>query len=260
MAGEQIGFGDLSASERGDFRVRFVYDASSAPEPQPIEFPKGEPTCMPENLRPISETLLVDPKTMGIKNIVLYPDPKRTNFEAAELVNDSEDDSRKAVIELTVQNCTYQPHVSIVRVGQRLKLNNSDIFGHNPSFLFFANLPESRLQPPGEAYIFQPQLGEPAPTPIQCNIHPWMKAYVLVVDHPFAEVSDEAGQIVVRNLPLGRTMTYRIWHESLGRLTATLVTNRQSLIDVVNNRFELQLDSEESDWGEIRLSPSMLGR
>jgi len=57
---------------------------------------------------------------------------------------------------------------------------------------------------------------EPAPIPVDCNIHPWMKSYVVVLDHPFAAVSDENGDLTIKGLPAGEELVFRVYHEAGG--------------------------------------------
>ncbi len=38
----------------------------------------------------------------------------------------------------------------------------------------------------------------------KCDVHPWMFAYVGVVDHPFFAVTDKDGSFKISNLPAGK--------------------------------------------------------
>jgi hypothetical protein len=51
--------------------------------------------------------------------------------------------------------------------------------------------------------------------PFICNVHPWMKSYVGVVEHPFFSVSGDNGQFEIKDLPAG-TYVIEAWHEKLG--------------------------------------------
>ena len=58
-------------------------------------------------------------------------------------------------------------------------------------------------------------LPEPVPVTVQCDIHPWEKAYWLVVDHPFAAKTEANGSFEIKNVPFGRHV-FRVWHERIG--------------------------------------------
>jgi hypothetical protein len=47
---------------------------------------------------------------------------------------------------------------------------------------------------------------------IKCDIHPWMSAWVGVLDHPYFSVTSETGAYGIVNLPPGR-FRITVWHE-----------------------------------------------
>jgi hypothetical protein len=51
---------------------------------------------------------------------------------------------------------------------------------------------------------------------IQCDIHPWMHAYLFVMEHPFFAVTDDHGGYTIEGLPPGE-YSLAIWHEKLGK-------------------------------------------
>ena len=51
--------------------------------------------------------------------------------------------------------------------------------------------------------------------PVKCNIHPWMKAYVGVVSHPYFAVTGDDGSFELKDLPPG-DYTIQVWHEKYG--------------------------------------------
>ena len=53
---------------------------------------------------------------------------------------------------------------------------------------------------------------ERAPFSSECAIHPWMRFWTLVVDHPYAAVTDANGNFTIPDLPAGKH-TFKIWHE-----------------------------------------------
>ena len=64
-----------------------------------------------------------------------------------------------------------------------------------------ARLPEG----PGEALV---RLG--------CDVHPWMRGWLVVIEHGLAAVTDAAGSYAIRDVPAG-AYTLSVWHEVLGR-------------------------------------------
>ncbi|HUS07678.1 MAG TPA: carboxypeptidase regulatory-like domain-containing protein [Bryobacteraceae bacterium] len=114
------------------------------------------------------------------------------------------------------QGCVYKPHVAGAVIGQTVEFRNSDETNHN-----IHPLPEQNP----EWNESQPPKGSPKPKtfdrqevmiPIKCNIHPWMRAYLGVVRHPFFAVTGTDGTFTIAGLPPGK-YTLEVWHERYGR-------------------------------------------
>ncbi len=56
---------------------------------------------------------------------------------------------------------------------------------------------------------------------VKCDIHPWMNAYVAVVDHPYYAVTGPDGSFELENLPPG-TYTIEAWHEKYDVIERTI--------------------------------------
>ena len=58
---------------------------------------------------------------------------------------------------------------------------------------------------------------------IKCDVHPWMKSWVLVQNHPFFAVTDENGNYNIDNIPPG---TYEViaWQEKFKMKRSILKT------------------------------------
>lgn len=124
----------------------------------------------------------------------------------------------ESAVVLDQQKCRYVPRVLGVQVGQALTIRNSDTLLHtvradaatNPRFNVATPLKGfevTRTFPAAEVMV-----------PIECDMHPWMHAYVGVLEHPFFSVTDQAGNFSVKGLPAG-TFTLVAWHERLGTVT-----------------------------------------
>jgi hypothetical protein len=110
--------------------------------------------------------------------------------------------------------CNYTPHIVAMQTGQPLKIKNSDDTLHNI---------HPRPTVNAEFNIGQPRKGmESTKTfdkkevmfPVGCDVHPWMRAYISVLDNPFYAVSKEDGTFEIKGLPPG---DYEIeaYHEKL---------------------------------------------
>jgi hypothetical protein len=55
----------------------------------------------------------------------------------------------------------------------------------------------------------------------QCDVHPWMFAWVSVFDHPYFAVSGADGKFIIKNVPPGK-YTLEATHRKLGTQTVEI--------------------------------------
>jgi hypothetical protein len=58
--------------------------------------------------------------------------------------------------------------------------------------------------------------------PVRCNVHPWMKSYIGVVDNPFYAVTGKDGSFSLKGLPPG-DYTIGVWTATFGAQERHLV-------------------------------------
>jgi len=99
--------------------------------------------------------------------------------------------------------CDYQPHMVVLMTGQPLKIRNSDDTLHNihprPTVNKEFNIGQPRKGMEVTKSFEKPELM----IPTGCDVHPWMRAYVSVLTHPFFSVTKEDGSYEIRALPDG---------------------------------------------------------
>ena len=102
-------------------------------------------------------------------------------------------------------NCVYEPYVMGVVTGQKLKVRNSDATLHNVH-----NTP--KVAGNKEYNIGQAVKGQVNEFAFEkseilmrfkCDVHPWMFAYVGVVEHPYFAVTDKDGNFKISGVPDG---------------------------------------------------------
>jgi plastocyanin len=125
-----------------------------------------------------------------------------------------------APVTIDQKGCVFTPRVTGARVGQALRVTNSDNTAHNVHSLSTRN--QFNISQPMAGMMFTFQLkSEDVVMRIKCDIHPWMVTYVGVAAHPYFAVSAADGAFRITGVPAGK-YPIRVWHERYGRLTANV--------------------------------------
>lgn len=157
-----------------------------------------------------NEQLIVDPKTRGIANVFIYLRRRPADAKSSESVPTE-------TLVFTRKDCRSLPHAMLVRVGQKLIVKNGDPVNHSVKTLPRFNQQFNVTLGPGQTTQLVYRRAEPVPLAVQCNIHSWIRAYHLPLDHPFAAVTDSQGRFTIKGLPPG-VHSFIVWHESTGIL------------------------------------------
>ena len=196
----------------GTIKGRVVWEGD-VPTPK-VLVEEGKASKDPEvcaaNKPILSQELLIDPKTKGIAGALVYlAKPKGSNPEAvAALLKEHP----KAVLDQ--KGCEFLPYIQGIYKDQPLEIKSSDPVGHNIRYTPFTNPPLNRMMAAGDhmEVTFE---AERRPIMVACDIHPWMKAYIAVFDHPFFAVSGKDGTFEIHGVPAG-TQNLVVWQEKVG--------------------------------------------
>ncbi|HTS36359.1 MAG TPA: carboxypeptidase regulatory-like domain-containing protein [Candidatus Solibacter sp.] len=184
----------------------------TAPHMKGIDMSK-DPYCVKAHAdSPAHLETVVASASGGLENVVLYiseglPASAQTEVPTTVPVFDQ-------------KNCVYTPHVLAMDVNQKFKVTTSDQTTHNIHPLpnpMTGNIPWNQSQPPGAAPVEKSWKAAEV-IPVQCNIHPWMHGWFVVVKGPYA-TSDANGSYTINNVPPGN-YTVTAWQEDLGTQTA----------------------------------------
>ena len=108
---------------------------------------------------------------------------------------------------LDQHNCEYVPQILAVQTGQKINVKTSDPVMHNVHTMptVVANgAGENKGQAAGA-----PDLTFSIPAAenflkFKCDVHPWMFAWVTVVDHPYFAVTGKDGAFTIKDVPPGK--------------------------------------------------------
>ena len=115
-------------------------------------------------------------------------------------------------VALDQKGCIYKPHVIALQTRQVLAVSNGDPTTHNVHPLPKVNREWNKSQTANAPVIERKFSRQEIMLPVKCNIHPWMRSYINVVDHPFFAVTGADGSFEIKGLPPG-TYTIEAVHE-----------------------------------------------
>ena len=180
----------------------------AAPARQKIEVTKDTNVCGAGGAK-LSEALVVGPGG-GIANVVVRLSGMTKGAALAP-------PATKPTLDQKV--CQFHPHVVLVPAGSAVTMVNSDGILHNVHTYGEANPPVNKAQP-GFKKQLDIQFDKPEfPIRVECDAHSWMKAWIVVQDHPYYAVTDESGAFTLSNVPPG-DYDLEAWQETLGRKSA----------------------------------------
>jgi hypothetical protein len=215
--------------------------------PAPIVLDCSKEAICCADKKPVDQTLVIS-KDKELANVFVYARSKVAKIDPA-----LEKDLKP--LELDNKNCTFIPHAAILWNKQKLILKNSDAVGHNTNYgsalqgfnvLIGANANAEK----------ELKLSENLPQDISCNIHPWMKAKLLVRDNPYFAVSAADGTFEIKNVPSGEEIEYVMWHEKVGYLPGIKFNGG---VTDPKGRFKLKA-SNDTDFGDITVDAKVLNK
>jgi len=234
----------------GTIKGRFVYDGTP-PKPAAIAITKDAEVC---GKHPLSNESLLVSDGGGIANVVLYARDRKIE------VHPDYEASAKGKVTLDNRDCHFVPHVLAMRAGKTLEVKNSDPppASHNTNAAL-ASAPFNVIISPNTSIDKQIDSAESSPAVVTCNVHPWMKGYLLVQTHPYFAVTDKDGSFELKNVPAGVPVEFQVWHEASTANNGGVAVNRPDLKWQNNGRFTVTLEPEQTlDLKDLKVPSSAL--
>ena len=233
-----------SADEWGSIKGKFVLKGD-APAAGELKADKDVEVCGKHKL--MAEELVVA-ADKGVANVVVFVRDKGVK------VNPDLAGAAKEKVVLDNKDCRFEPHVVFVQAGQELAIKNSDSVGHNSNVATLKNPPSNSLIPAGGEAVLKFSSDEAIPAQVTCNIHPWMKAWVVVRSNPYAAVSKADGSFEIKGVPAGE-IELQFWHEKAGYLGEMTVGGKAE--KTAKGRMKVKVDSAGKELGEIGLDAAV---
>jgi plastocyanin len=149
--------------------------------------------------------------TNGIQNAVVSLQNPPAGAKRETLVS---------AVKMDQKQCSFVPRIVIVPTGGSVEFLNSDRLLHNVKSAGKENPPFNRAQPHARSISFT--FKKPEILRVDCDLHSWMRGWVVIAEHPFYAVTNEQGEFVLENVPPGK-YNLQVWHETLGTVNQELI-------------------------------------
>ncbi|MEE9189802.1 MAG: hypothetical protein V3U16_03430, partial [Candidatus Neomarinimicrobiota bacterium] len=190
---------------KGSIYGRVVYEGN-VPKPQKLLVVKDVEVCGKSDH--YDERLRVG-KRKGIQNAVV----SLTNIQNGKPL-----DVMGTEFVLDQKGCSYQPHVLLVPVDTSVQILNNDGILHNIHTFSKKNRPVNLAHPKFKKKL-EMVFKHPEKVSVKCDVHGWMSAWIVVVNHPYYAITDSDGSFTLDDIPTG-TYTVTCWQELLGEQIA----------------------------------------
>ncbi len=159
-----------------------------------------------------NESKVIDKDTKGVANVVIWVATKPAK------IHPKLEKPAKPVVDFDQKGCRFKPHILLVRTDQKVNVLSDDGVAHNTHTWPRANKPDNFIVAPNDrkgVEVKNVNQKEKTPTKVTCDIHSFMEAYWVVLDHPYAAVTNEKGEFEIADLPVGEH-EIKVWQEKIG--------------------------------------------
>jgi plastocyanin len=191
--------------------------------------------CAPGGATVLSRSLIVDKDSKGIANVVIFA-------RKVARVNPLDAKPQTKDVEFDQKNCLFTEPLAVAQLGQTVVLKNSDPMAHNVKMRPASNPAFNQLIPSTQSTTYNASAEEGVPVQVNCDVHPWMKAFLFFRKNGYFAVTKADGSFEIPNLPAGEEIEFQIWHE---RIEKYAMTTDGTKIDA-KGRFKLKLTADEN--------------
>jgi hypothetical protein len=198
----------------GTIRGRIVWAGKALPAPQAIAAVKthmdGRACTMDGKVDVKDETYVVNPANKGLRWTFVWLAHEDTKNKGPLPTHPDLKEIKTKEVAIDQPLCAFVPHALAMREGQTLLAKNSAKIPHSFKWIggqgtanAGGNITvQAQSSVPIKGLVADKQLVQ-----IECAFHPWMKAALLVFNHPYYTLTDDNGAFEMKNAPAG---TYRL--------------------------------------------------
>ncbi len=233
----------VAQPKTGTIKGRLIWGDDKVPPPK-VLVEKGKsdknPDICAKDEAILSRDLLIDPKSKGVAYAFAYL--VRPKGDSSAQVKDLL--AKKPKVVLDQKGCEFQPYALPFHKDQTLLIKSSDATSHNVRYAGFNNqgINQTIL---GNGELEVKLLADRLPMELHCDIHPWMKGYLMVFDHPFFTTTGLDGSFEITGIPAGQ-QNIIVWQNKIGFVTPGLVRGMAVTVRT----------GEVTDLGEIKMDPA----
>ena len=222
-------------------RVRLKTE-KALPDLEKVELPPGK----------ILDESLVFSKDGGLANVFVYL--RKPTFK----IEEPADAAEPKPFFLIAEDGKFWPHAAVVRVGRPIVFENRHTEAANLRLIGMRNGSMNVTVLRQDRFKVSPfAKAETLPISVKSDFQPWMQSHLLMLDHPFADVTDDEGRFTINGLPPGQH-EFRVWHERVGWLEKSLVVTikpgeeSRSDLEYEPNRLKLE-EAEVQNWSNRQI-------
>ena len=215
--GGEGGSGASAAKPTGWAALKGTIKVVGTPPQNPIlNVDKHRSVCAPGGREVRGEQVVVGPDN-GLANVIVYVRKIPESW-----VHESAKEAPSEPFVYDQKDCTFLSHVVAVHTDRDIVIKNSDSVPHNTDIRGVDNLTVSELS--SIPYSFGGK-AKSSPLTVACSIHPWMRSYILPLDHGYFFVTGSDGKFEIKDLPAGVPLEFQIWQEQTGGLSGGEISN-----------------------------------
>ncbi|HEY6329447.1 MAG TPA: carboxypeptidase regulatory-like domain-containing protein [Blastocatellia bacterium] len=198
------------------------------PPPKHIDMGQ-DPDCQVANPEATTEDVVVNGDKLA--NVLVYVE--------GNVLDQYSFDPPDTPVTLHHTACEFSPRVVGLVAKQYIEIVNDDATTHNTHAESIRDQEWNFSMSAGSEPVIKVFTRPEIMIPVRCNQHPWERAYIGVLSHPFFSVTGQDGSFTIRGLPPGN---YRLmaWHEKFGSRSATITIKPG---DSINYDFTFNLQS-----------------